>query len=380
MNRKAVLWILGLLALVVIAIGIYSTQKRDAGAETLKIGVIAPLTGEGADYGNAMKQGIEMAIAEINAKGGINGRKLEAVYEDDKLQPKEGVSAFRKLVTMHKVPVIIGSAASRVTLSIAPVAEEQRVVLLSSISTADALRDAGDYIFRNVPPNRLQGRTAAQFVLQYLQRKRAGLIYKNDDYGASLAEAFRQYYREGGGTIVFDEPYGVDQQDFRPLLSKLKAAQPEVVFMPGNYQDNAIILKQARELGLTMPFIGGDGAFSTELIKLAGKAAENSYYTMMGVPKNERVEAFVRDFKSRYNTQEEPNVFVFYAYDAMMVVAKAIEKGGYNAEGIKNALYTVDHDGITGPIKFDQYGEVDKSYSIYTVKNNQFVLLDWQPK
>ena len=348
--------------------------------QELKIGVIAPLTGDGASYGTAMKQGIDMAIDELNAKGGIKGRKPQAIYEDDKLQPKDGVNAFSKLTSTDKVSVIIGSAASRVTMSIAPMAEQQKVVLISPISTADELKDAGDYIFRDVPPNSAQGKTAGQFVLQELKAKKIAVFYKNDDYGANLAKSFRSFVSSNGGTVVFDEGYDVDQKDYRSSLAKLKRTTPDVVFFPGNYQDNATILRQAKEAGISATFVGGDGAFSPELISLAGKAAEGACFTMMGLPKTPAVDSFTARFRRKYSTQDEPNVFALYSYDAMMVVAEAMKQGGFGATGIKDALYTVKYDGVTGPIKFDKYGEVDKAYSIYRVSGGKFELLSWSPK
>jgi len=159
-----------------------------------KIGVIGPFTGEGATYGAAMKRGIELALEEINASGGINGNRLVAIYEDSKLLPKEGVNAFNKLVQIDKVPVIIGAAASRVTLAIAPLAQKNKVVLLSSISTSDSLRHVGDFIFRNVPPNSIQGKTAAYFIIQKLHKRKVAIFYKNDEYGSDLTKSFKKFF------------------------------------------------------------------------------------------------------------------------------------------------------------------------------------------
>lgn len=343
------------------------------------IGVIGPLTGEGASYGNAMKQGIDMAIDEINVKGGIKGVNLKAIYEDDKLQPKEGINGFNKLVTADKVSIIIGSAASRVTMAIAPLAENKRVVLISPISTTDELINAGDYIFRNVPPNSLQGKTAAQFVIENLKKKNVAIFYKNDDYGANLAKSFREYFKTAKGNIVFDEGYDVEQMDFKNMLSKLKRTNPEVVFFPGNYQDNGMILKQAKENGVSASFIGGDGAFSDELFKIAGNSANGSFYTMMGITKNSKTDDFIEKYKKKFNTIDLPNVFVYYAYDAMMTIAMAIENSGYDSENIKNALYNLKYTGLTGETKFDQYGEVDKPYVIYKVEKGKFIQLNWMP-
>jgi len=358
-------------------VAVYSCSRLGE-EDAYRIGVIAPLTGEGASYGEAMKQGIDMAIAQVNENGGINGHLLRAIYEDDKLETKEGIAAFNKLVSTSHVPVIIGSAASKVTLSLAPLAEESRVVLFSSISTADEVKDAGDFIFRNVPTNSGQGKTAAVFVADHLHAPSVAILYKNDDYGTNLAASFRADLKSRNIPVVFDQTYDPLQKDFRNLLSQLQATKPGVVFFPGNYQDNALILKQAREAGIDIPFVGGDGGFSEELMKIAGDAASNSYFTMMGIPDNKAVKDFVTRYAQKYG-EHEPNVFVYYAYDALMMVAEAIKRGGYNAEGIKTSLYTLRHNGLTGETYFDRFGDVDKAYSIYTVRDGKFDLLDWRP-
>ena len=357
---------------------LFSCSRSGQDEGVYHIGVIAPLTGEGASYGEAMKQGIDLAIEQVNATGGVNGHHLQAVYEDDKLSPKEGISAFYKLTNASGVPVIIGSAASKVTLSIAPMAEKAHIVLFSSISTADELKNAGDYIFRDVPTNSMQGKTAAAFVTDTLKASNVAIFYKNDDYGANLAASFREEVKKHNMPTVFDEAYDSQQKDFRNVLSRLQGTKPAVVFFPGNYQDNALILKQAREAGIRVPFVGGDGAFSEELIKIAGDAAGNSYFTMMGIPKSKVVNEFVAKYTKTYG-QKEPNVFVYYAYDALMMVADAIKAGGYTADGIKGALYSLHHDGLTGETHFDSLGEVSKPYSIYTVRGGKFALLDSRP-
>lgn len=376
MRNVALGAILVLLIAGVLWVGYSRSQPKEE--DVHRIGVIAPLTGEGASYGEAMRQGIDMAIEQVNANGGINGHRLQVIYEDDKMETKEGIAAFNKLVSTSHVPVIIGSAASKVTLSLAPLAEERRVVLFSSISTADEVKDAGDFIFRNVPTNSGQGKTAAMFVADHLHAPNVAILYKNDDYGTNLATSFRTDLKTRNIPVVFDQAYDPLQKDFRNLLSQLQASKPSVVFFPGNYQDNALILKQAREAGINVPFVGGDGGFSDELMNIAGEAAANSYFTMMGIPKNKTVQDFVARYAQKYGEQE-PNVFVYYAYDALMMVAEAIKKGGYDAEGIKAALYSLRHNGLTGETHFDRFGDVDKPYSIYTVREGKFDLLDWRP-
>ena len=341
----------------------------------IKIGVIGPFTGEGATYGAAMKRGIELAVEEVNTQGGLLNREVQTIYEDSRLNPKDAINAFTKLVNSDKVQVIIGAAASKVTLNLAPFAEKAKVVLISSISTADKLKDAGDYIFRDVPPNLQQGISAAKFVKYTLKKNRAVIFYKNDDYGISLAKAFEDYFKKIGGNILLVESYQPNQTNFRNQLSKISKVNPEVVFFPGNYEDTGKILKQARELKINADFVGGDGSYSPELIKIAGAAAEGSYFTVMALPPDtsQIFSTFRRRFIEKYG--EEPDVYSVYSYDAAMVIFKAIKAAGkYNGPDIKDQLYKIKYSGITGLIQFDQFGEVKKDYAIYTVKNGKFIL------
>jgi len=362
-----------LIALISSLVVVSGCGKKEE--KVIKIGVIGPMTGEGATYGAAMKRGVEIAVNEINMSGGINKKKIELIYEDSKLNAKDAINGFRKLVDINKVPVVIGAAASKVTLNIAPLAEKSEVVLISSISTADKIKYAGDFIFRDVPPNRQQGKTAANFVIETLGKKNCVVFYKNDDYGISLADAFIEAIKNKGGKILLKESYSPTEPNYKNQLSKIKQLHSEVIFFPGNYEDTGKILKQARELGLKSIFIGGDGSYSPELLRIAGKAAEGSYYTVMGLPTNvsEEMSEFRKNFKDKYNT--DPDVYSIYSYDAAMVVllaCKNIKK--IDGESIKNELYKSDYMGLTGTIKFDQYGEVDKDYAIYTVKNGIFTL------
>ena len=345
-----------------------------------KIGCVTPLTGEGATYGAATKRGIDLAVEEINNAGGINGIKIKVIYEDDKMNPKDAVNALNKLIRVNKVPVIIGGFTSRVTLALAPIAEQNKVILFSSSSTADEIKFAGDYIFRNVPPNKSQGNCAALFVINFLKKKKAAILYKNDDYGKSLADAFKESFLNVGGQIVIEESYDPGKKDFRDLLTKIKSLNPPIIFYPGNYQESGIILKQAREMGIKSTFVGGDGSYSPELINIAGVAAEGSYYTLMAMGfgiADQEIENFTKNFKEKYG--EEPDVYAAYAYDAMKTLAEAIRIGGYSADGVKKALYSTTFKGVTGITKFDNYGEVDKPYYIYEVKNGKFELLKWVP-
>jgi branched-chain amino acid transport system substrate-binding protein len=342
----------------------------------IKIGVITPLTGGGASYGRQTKMGVDLAAKQLNAGGGLNGKRIVIRYEDDQMTPQQGASAIQKLITVDKVPVIIGGFTSTVTLAIAPIAEKNKVVLISASSTDDAIKDAGDYIFRIVPTNSAQGKTMADFATSELKAKSAAILYMNNDYGISLKESAKDHFLRAGGKITSIETYNPSDKDFRTQLSKIWKDKPDVIFYPGLYQESGLILRQARELGIKSTFIGGDGSIAPELIEIAGDAAEGSYYTNMalgyGVTDTE-IREFEAAFRAEYG--EDPSVYSAYAYDVMNLIADAISRGGYTSEGIKKALYeTEDFKGVTGITRFDSYGEVDKPFYIYEVKSGDFVI------
>lgn len=376
--------------LVLIIIIAFASQGciKQQDSNVIKIGVVGPFTGEGATYGDAMKRGIGLAIDELNNTGGISDKKIEAIYEDDKLSPKDGVNAFNKLSQFDKVPVVIGSASSSVSLAIAPVAEKNKVVLFSPISTADALKDAGDFFFRNIPPNNIQATTAAYFIKDYLKIDKVIVFYQNNDYGVNMDKVFTQTFQTLFGSVAEHVSYETGQADFKTSLFKIKEKKPGLVYIPGTYQENALILKQAREIGLKAAFMSGDGAYSPQLLKIAGKAAEGFYLTQMILPSNDKspiLKKFYASFEAKY--KQSPDVYSAYSYDAMMTIAKALadcyseQKGkACTGEDVKNALYKTQYEGVTGVTKFDNFGEpVDKYYSIYTVKNGDFAPVDWNP-
>jgi len=356
-----------------VLLGIISTCNPRS--QSIRIGCITPLTGNGAAYGAATKRGLDLAAERINSSGGVNGQPVSILYEDDQMSGAVANNALEKLTSIDKVPIIIGAFGSSVTLAIAPKAEQKKVVLFSASSTDDLIRDSGDYIFRNVPPNRGQGKTAAEFALGRLNTKTAAILQMNNDYGVSLGKAFRSAFQAGGGKIVSDESYNPGSSDFRAQLTKIRGFGPDLVFYPGHYQESGIILKQAKELGLKAIFLGGDGSYAPDLIILAGGAAEGSYYTVMamGDPTNDKdVQSFVSAFKNKYG--EEPDSYSAYAFDAMNIIADAIRRGGYSADGIKGALYGLkDFKGVTGPTQFDSNGEVNKPYGVYKVQDGKFV-------
>lgn len=353
MSKKGIVGVL--LALLFLACNNKEMEK--------KIGIVAPLTGEGATYGSAMKRGFDLAFEDI--------KEYKLIYEDTKLNPKDGINAINKLINFDKVELIFGAASSSVTLAIAPEAEKNKKVLLSSISTADDITYSGDYIFRNVPSNYVQGITAANFLMNELNVTRVAVLKENDDYGISLASSFAKQINKNGGNITVEESYVSTDVDFKIQLIKVINSKPEALFIPGNYEESALILKQAKELGLNIPIIGGDGSYSNDLINVAGIAAENFYCTHFGVNKDD---SFYLDFRMKFLKiyNEEPNVYEAYAYEAGSILLEAMKDKPFKSEEIKYSLLNTTFNSLTGKLVFDKNGDVERQFGVLKVVNGEY--------
>lgn len=363
-------FIIAVLAVVIVVI---ITQGRKEPKE-IQIGWIGPLTGDIAYYGEMIKMASELAIEEINNSGGIDGRSLISIYEDDGLDPKSGVSAFQKLINVDKVPIVIQAAGSSVMLAEAPIAEKNKVVLISPTCSNPAIKHAGDYIFRTWPSDAYQGEVLAGFAFNRLQKRRAAVLIINNDYGRGVKDEFVANFKNLGGEIAAEENFDPGATDFRTQLAKIKNEDPDLLILSSHYKEGALIMKQIKEMGMQFKVVASDGCFAPEFINLSGDAAEGTIVTNMHWdPKSDDpiVRNFVSKFKAKFNKEAE--VYAAAGYDCLKVVALAIEKGGYRSEGIKNALYQIrDFSGVTGVISFDIYGEVKKEYDMFVVKNREF--------
>jgi branched-chain amino acid transport system substrate-binding protein len=351
-----------------------SCTRPPSGVTSYRIGVITPLTGGEANYGRSTQRGIDLALEEINSRLREKNIAFTAVYEDDQMNATAGSNAIQKLTAVDKVPVIIGPFGSSVVLAVAPIAERSRTVIISASATADDIANAGDYTFRIVPPNRRQAQDVANFVWKKLGAKRASILYLNNDYGLSLRNVFEPTFKQLGGQVLTVDSFESGATDFRTQLTKIKVAGPDVVFFPDHYKESALIVKQAKELGLNTVFIGGDGAVTEDLLKLAGDSANGSYFANMAMDyesADPRVRAFLSAYRAKY--QDEPDTYAAYAYDAAQIVGRAVTEGGYSAEAIKTYLYNMPpYEGLSGPTKFDKSGEVDKPFAIYVVQGRRF--------
>lgn len=342
----------------------------------IKIGAILPLTGAAAKYGDAAKKGIDLAVKEINTVGGIKKKKVQFIYEDSQGDPKLGVAAIQKLVTVDRVSAVIGDLFSSVTLAVAPLANKNKIVLLSPASSSPKITDAGDYIFRNCPSDVYEGSIMANFAYDKLGYTNVVLLYINNEYGIGIKDVFKKKFSEKGGVIAAEETFDQNATDFRSQLTKIKKRNPKVIYLVG-YKEMGYVLKQAKELGIRPQFLSTVMFEDPEILKIAGDAAEGVIYSASAFdPKSEdnTVQNFVKSFKDEYN--QVPDVFAALSYDAVKIMSLAITQSGFSGPLIKKAMYSIkNYRGVMGEISFDPNGDAILSPIIKQVKNGKFVPL-----
>ncbi len=346
--------------------------------DVIKVGLVNHLTGDAAAYGQSMKKGTEVALKEINDAGGIHGHPVEVIYEDDRLSAADAQTAFLKLVETDKVPVIMGSGSSTVSLSICPKAQEYQVVQISSISTAPSLKDCGEYFFSVMASDVAQGPEWAK-VAEHLGVNEAAVMYLNNDYGIGVKDTFVESFQAAGGTVLIAQPFELGAKDFRTEILKVQETNPQVVFIVDHVAEGSIVLKQALELGLDVQWVTDVSMLAQEVIDLAGEASEGVMGLRAGSTQTPEYRKFEEAFVEMHG--EPPTIWADFAYDTMMVVAKAIEIGGYDADGIRQALFEVGETymGASGTKRFDEYGIAEGVYEWMIVKDGQWEVYEGSP-
>ena len=339
--------------------------------DTIKIGANLELSGGTASFGQSAADGLKLAIDEIN-KEGIDGKKLEIVKVDNKSDAAEATSGSIKLVSQDKVVAVVGSATSTNTLAQVQVAQDNKVPLLTPTATnPDITNKAGklnDYVFRTCFIDPFQGTVAANFASDEIGAKTAAIYVDSaSDYSKGLAAAFKEAFTAKGGKIVAEEAYVTKDTDFRSTLTRIKSAKPEFVFLPGYYEEVGLILKQAREDGIDLPFMGGDGWDSPKVVEIAGAdALKNTYITNHYSPEDEdaKIQDFVAAFEKEYD--KTPDAFAALGYDTGYYLADAIKRSGdASPEKIRQALEDVkDLQLVSGTLNLDENHDPIKSATI----------------
>lgn len=344
--------ILGVLSAAILALTLASCSKAES--NSVKIGGIFPLSGQVAVYGVECKNGVDLAIEEINAAGGINGKPVVLVSEDDEGNPDKTVNAFKKLSTKDGVKVVIGSLTSGCTQAITTLSQASKVVQIAPAATAPAITDAGDFIFRACFIDPFQGTVGGKFAAETLGKKRAAILYDiGNDYSVGLADNFKIAFTKAGGSIVSEESYATNDKDFNAQLTKIKNANPDVVYLPDYYGTVALIAKQLRAQGINVPMVGADGWDG--LTSNAGDEVLGGYYSNhYAVDSTEpAVKKFVESFRAKYN--KDPNSFAALGYDCVYLIRDAIvAAGAEDSIAVRDALAKTDGDYVTGHLTFDE--------------------------
>ena len=342
-------------------------------AKDIIIGVVAPLTGDSATFGKSTQEGAELAVAEWNAKGGINGSQIVLKMADDKSDPTEGAAGITRLIEQEKIVGEIGTVQSKVSLAIAPILQAKKIPMISPTSTNEKVTLVGDFIFRACFIDNFQGVVGAAFAYDNLKLTKAACLFDvGNDYTKGLAENFRDAFIKLGGEIVGFEAHPTGATDFNAQLTKIIAAGPELLYLSDYYNDVGLICKQARALGYTGFFLGSDGWDSPVLVEVGGDAVEGGFFTNHFSKDDTRpeVQAFVKDYTAKFGAP--PDALAALAYDAANLMFDAINRAkSTDGTAIRDALKVANFKAVSGTIKFDANRNPIKAAVIIENKGGQ---------
>ena len=341
-------------------------ERRSGTAEQsttgdILVGMYGSLTGDGASFGQSSVEGAQLAVEEINNAGGVLGRKIRMLVEDDQSRPEEASSAVTKLITQDKVVAVLGEVASRRTLAAAPVAQKYQIPLITPASTNERVTQVGDYIFRVCFIDPFQGEVLAKFAYNDLKARKVAVLKDiQQDYSVGLTDSIQKTFTGLGGRVLDPVSYSSGDADFRAILTQVRAQKPDAIFATGYYPEAAIIVRQARELGMTMPILGGDG-WVGDALKNGREALKNTFISnhYSGENPDPVVQNFVKAYRAKF--KREPDSIAALGYDAAKVLADAITRAG-STEGpkVRDALAKGDVNGVTGRLKMNDKRNVDK--------------------
>ena len=365
---KRILLSLGLIATFLFSFACQPTT----GGDKVRIGVFMSLTGSTANFGISSVNGIKMAADEVNKAGGINGKQIELLVEDDRSDASEAATIVTKFVTQDQVHAVLGEVASSRSIAAAPIAQNAKIPMLTPSSTNPEVTRKGDYIFRSCFIDPVQGAAIGQFAAKGLNAKRAAIMVdRKNDYSTGLATNITETFTKLGGQMVATTSYQEGDQDFNAQLTSIKGANPEVIFVPGYYNDVGLIAKQARDRGITVPLLGGDGWDSAQLYAIGGTALNGSFFSNHYSPfdTDPKVQKFVNDYKALYNTT--PDALAATAYDAAHIMFDAIKRANStDGTAIRNALAATNaFPGVTGTVTFNENRDAVKPIIMIEIKD-----------
>ncbi len=357
------------------------TAGMSWGAEPIKMGTVLRLS-IGAEHGIPCRRGVEMAVAEVNKAGGVNGSQVALTVEDEKDSPAAAVNAVQKIINVDKVIAMVGPMTSGDAMASAKIANDAKVILLTQTATTPKLSGIGPYIYRGCSRIDTQAKVLTDYVAKNWKPKTVGIFFSNEPYGKGCAELFTQFFEKNGIKVVATESFMRGSRDFKAQLTTIKAANPDILFIPGYTPETAPAAAQARQLGMNQKILGVYGDMDPVYIELAGKAAEGhviggEYDENFNTPKNQ---AFKKNYEELVKKNNDPYNIMFAAlsYDAASLILEGMKKDGATSEGIKKYLDGVkDFDGVTGKLSFDDKHDVVRAGTdgvyVLEVKGGKYV-------
>jgi branched-chain amino acid transport system substrate-binding protein len=371
---------LKIFAAVAAVILIAGCKKEEAagGGDTIKVGEFASLSGGEAAFGRSSHNGTLLAVEQINAAGGVLGKKIELLTEDNLSKDGESATAVKKLISRDKVVAILGEVASIRSLEAAPICQQNKIPQISPSSTNPKVTQIGDYIFRVCFIDPFQGTVMANFATKTLKAKKVAVLTDvGSTYSVGLAEFFKKGFVANGGEIIAEQKFTKDDKDFKAQLTAVKSQNPDAIFVPGYYGQITLTALQARELGITVPLFGGDGWEAPELIQGPGAAAalEGCFYSTHFSPDQDspKIKQFVADYQKKFGAI--PDAMAALGYDSVLALVDAIKRANSTDGGkIRDALATLkDLDGVTGKTTLDADRNAQKPAVIIEIKGGKFV-------
>ncbi|MEK7274649.1 MAG: branched-chain amino acid ABC transporter substrate-binding protein [Candidatus Desantisbacteria bacterium] len=365
-----------LIVLFGMLIGVVGCGKAPEGEQVVRIALVCPLTGDIAAMGQGMKRGAEMAVEEANASGRFQDVKLELAAFDDRGDPKEAANTANQIISDAKIVGVIGHLNSGCSIPASQVYAKRNLLMMTPASTNPKLTLQGlENVFRVCTTDDVQGSFGANYCIDNLKITTAAVIHDKTAYGQGLAEEFKKQFESRQAKILSFDGINIGDKDFRALLTRIKNEKPGLLYFGGMYSECGLLTKQAKELGLQVPVVGGDGIFSPEYIKIGGNATEGDYASMIGMPPDKlpKAKAFVDKFKAKYpDVDMQP--YDPYTYESTCMLIEAIEKTDRTSAQIVDYVSKIKYAGILGETAFDEKGDtINKTISIYKIKDGRFV-------
>jgi branched-chain amino acid transport system substrate-binding protein len=369
-SSKTIWWVVGVI--VVIGLVWWGIGRQSASGSTIKIGFIGPLTGDASSIGTVNKAAIQVAVDEVNSSGGINGKPIQMFYEDGQCAAQPAVSAAQKLINVEGVRVIIGGECSSESSAFGPMAMQNKVIMLSPISTAPSLSNLGKYFFRDAPSDAYQGKFGAQYAYQTLGARKIAVLYHNNDWGLGIKTVFDQEFQALGGQIIDEEGLPATATDYRTALSKIKNSKPDLIYSPTNPEGATAMLAQAAQLGIKTEFLGAD-AWDDPSLHKAASGKGKFVYTL---PAAANLSPDLRTKILAISGGAEIPEGTANAYDAAKILALDIAKVGTDPDKLADAIRATQYDGVSGHIAFDQNGDLTSvAYQVKQIENGTAVTI-----